>query len=295
MSARRPTPGTSSSSVTRGERVARRRARRRLRTRSRHSPRRSRRLRRLHRRRAGGADAFARGGDDDRITARARDGADADARARVCGERFDTRASARAVVDRARPVRARSMGAHFAFAHHVPATARRARSRTARTRRRRRGGVADDVPRVLARARSDDDDEGVPCVVPSGKTVARVRGDARRASVRGGAAEGLAREERVDGGEARRRRRRPRARVGGWMTPRRAGRMKALGRRRRFRRGRRRGEDEDEEGGGRFKTRPRIRMRFVASVVRGFEMSYAPAQGVDHDAETVTKDGGRFR
>ena len=104
------------------------------------------------------------------------------------------RASARAPVS----------DAHFAFdAHHVRA------SGVARARARRErddddaGGVADDVPRVLARARGDDDDEGVPCVVPIGKTFARVRGDARRASVRGGAGEGLAREERVDGGERR--------------------------------------------------------------------------------------------
>ena len=115
------------------------------------------------------------------------------------------RASARARWSIARAsARAPVSDAHFAFdAHHVRA------SGVARARARRErdddddGGVADDVPRVLARARGDDDDEGVPCVVPVGKTFARVRGDARRASVRGGAGEGLAREERVDGGERR--------------------------------------------------------------------------------------------
>ena len=104
------------------------------------------------------------------------------------------RASARAPVS----------DAHFAFdTHHVRA------SGVARAREPRErdddddGGVADDVPRVFARARGDGDDEGVPCVVPVGKTFARVRGDARRASVRGGAGKGLALEECVDGGETR--------------------------------------------------------------------------------------------
>ncbi len=88
--------------------------------------------------------------------------------------------------------------------HHVRASGvARARARAPRDDDDD-GGVADDGPRVLARSRGDgDDDEGVPCVVPVGETFARGRGDARRASVRGGAGKGLAREECVDGGETR--------------------------------------------------------------------------------------------